>query len=731
MKFCKLSTLRTLASCRQTATYVECAPGYMTAHLIQQHMQGKAFQVQCAKGTLLVGESSQELGVLITKMPLKRGLERESCDFCFRRKIKCDRSSLAATDRPACSQCDLRQIPCTFDCDDIRIRRRRKCSPKEKTLNVNTSIETEPGQHLSHGCIRIDEPTRAGNSTLNFGNYALPPLFYDSTTVSSRFTSDIGIAASAQRSMTTSALPIYSDFDFELSSNSISFLDSVFLQGQDTTEAIANRDDMPSPALQPINEPQESLTGSKNPYCALYVEPETLDAAIDAYFSFASLSLPILSKDGFMADYKARQSSSALVFAVACQGCPFIQATEKWSLQQLFALRFREAFLEARSTTSNQDVVRLDDLEALALMVDFEYENTEGLTSPLQSQLENLLLTHDSLVRMVLHYRIETRITTAAGLSTTLSRTPQRQTILFWYVYGEDAFCSLDRKMPSKIEDEDIELSTRIQGHESQSYFDAILSLAAIARKMSRVLCSPLAKRKGAKHQDVENLYKQLEEWRINICPPALRIPLSSPVSPPQERPLSSSTDMKEFPPIYKVIMTLLELSCFLQLEEIVSEHGIEECGSPMGHIVEMRIKYETLQAVYNIVEVAQWIEELTASQTITNSAATHVMADLAPGVIRNVCAGASNWIYQQAKELFHLARNERLNSTMEKSDCVTGNGKAAGLSGERAKGWMESLTTLRDIAATATSHRDTERMIKQMDQQLESLEALANTHDR
>ncbi|KAI1305697.1 hypothetical protein F5Y03DRAFT_355601 [Xylaria venustula] len=660
----------------------------------------------------------------MTKMPLKRGLERESCDFCFRRKIKCDRSSCIAAGRPACSQCDLRQTLCTFESDDIRIRRRRKNPPEEKVFDASTASETKSRQHINHGLISTDEPTRAGNLILTFGNETTASPSNQNTTVFNWLPLDAGNPASAQSPLTTSSLPTDADFEFELNPNGISFLDSIFLHGQDTTDALTNWDCIQAPSLQLADERPKLTAPNENPYCTSDIQPEVLDAAIKAYFSFASLALPILSKDGFMADYTAHQSSSALVFAVACRGCPFIQAAEKWSLQQHFASRFRDSFLQALSTTQSKNVVRLDELEALALMMDFEFESPEGLTSPLHSQLGNLLLTHDSLVAMMLQYRIETRITAAIGPSTTLSRAAQRQTVLFWYVYGWDAFSSLDRRMASRIQDEDIDLSKQLHAHESQSYFDTLLGLAVIARKMSRVLCGPLAKRKGVKPQDVDSLYKHLENWRMNMCPSALHIRLSDHMSSPQEESLSLNTDTNEPRPLHKSIVALLELNCFMQIEACVSHYGIDEQNSPMGQIVDMRVKYETLQAAYKIVEVARWIDKLTISQKIS----TPAMADLAPGIIRNVCAGASSWISQQAEDTFHLTRNDRLNPPITKQN-VSGNGDNEELSRQRVRSWVESLTILRDITATAISHRDTEHLVSRLDQKLGSLKALIQTN--
>ncbi|KAI1753594.1 hypothetical protein F4782DRAFT_496939 [Xylaria castorea] len=675
-------------------------------------------------------------------MSLKRGLERESCDFCFRRKIKCDRSSRAVTGRPVCSQCDLRQTPCTFGSDDVRLPRRRKNSPKRGLSNVgpgiNTPIGIKPQQQISHGVISSDGWTRARNSAVTTSNDMLPPTIPDSFTIPSRLSLGNGTTTTTPQSrtttmttttMTTFSLPTYRDLEFELSPEGTSVLDSIFLQSHDISGYTINRGNTPTQALQFMNEPQDNTIATKNPYCDLDTPPETLDVAIEAYFSFASVAIPILSKDGFMTDYKGHRSSTPLVCAVACRGCPFIQSTEKWTMQQRFASRFRETFLEARSSTLDQDVVRLDDLEALALMVDFKYEGVESFTTPLQSQLQNLLLTNDSLVLMALQYRIETCPAVETGVPTTLSRAAQRQTLLFWYVYGWDAFCCIDRKMASRIRDEDIDLSVRPHGFESLSYFDAILGLATIARKMARALCGPVARRKGVKHHEIENIYKQLEEWRTNICPSALKIQYSDHISPRRERTLSLGKDVEEFLPLHKAIVALLELSCFMQLEACVSQYGIEDRDSLSGQIIVMRVRYESLQAAYKIVEVAQWIEKLTVGERMLTSTSIYAMADLAPVVIRNICAGMSNWIFLTANETLQSTAEGGPELTVGRSDHEFSDKISIGSSRERGRSWVESLTTLRNIVATSTSHRDTECMLERIDQQLESLKISVNIH--
>ncbi|KAK5631033.1 hypothetical protein RRF57_006748 [Xylaria bambusicola] len=662
-------------------------------------------------------------------MPLKRGLERESCDFCFRRKIKCDRSSRAASGLPICSQCDLRQTPCTFESDDIRIQRQQKISSQKRMLGVSTLTETNHVQQTKHNLTSDKKSTSAANSALVLGDATSPLQFHNTPTINvpSQVPSDSSIVISTQSPMTAFQLLPCPDFEFELSPSGLSFLDSIFPAAHDTPGAAPEWDNVPNLALQSIDDTREILPSTQSPYCSLDIQAETLDTAIDAYFNFSPLSLTFLARDGFMTDYKAHRGSPALVFAVACRGCPFIHAAEKWSLQQHLASRFKKAFLQARGSTSSSHIVRLDDLEALALMVDFEYDKSEAMTAPLQSQLENLLLTHDSLVVMTLQYRIDTCITTEAGLSTTLARASQRQTLLFWYVYGWDAFRSLDIKMTSRIQDEDVYLLRQLHGHENQSYFDAILGLAVIARKMTRLLCSPVAKRKGARHRDIESLYDQLGEWRANVCPPAFNIQNYDNATSLEEVSLSLNIEAQYVSPIYAAIVTLLELNCYMQLDACVSQYGIEELGSSMGHIVDMRVKYETLQAAHKIVNVAQWIKRLTVSEMWPTST---TMPDLAPGIIRNICAGAHNWIYRNVEEMLPMQRLRRPNPELAESDVTASNRSREELSTARLKSWMDSLTILRDIAATASSHRDTGPSIERLDGQMRALKALVSEHD-
>lgn len=116
-------------------------------------------------------------------MPLKRGQKRGSCDFCFRRKIKCDQRNRAAQGFDACSQCDSRQEHCRVnDSDDIHIQRYRRATPR----GANADIETRGRQAIpdSPHCHTQDQPSRSSASMQHSGSMApaaldhTPPLQY-------------------------------------------------------------------------------------------------------------------------------------------------------------------------------------------------------------------------------------------------------------------------------------------------------------------------------------------------------------------------------------------------------------------------------------------------------------------------------------------------------------------------------------------------------------------------
>ncbi|KAI1330169.1 hypothetical protein F5Y16DRAFT_47928 [Xylariaceae sp. FL0255] len=656
-------------------------------------------------------------------MRLKRGLERASCDFCYRRKISCNLSSRTRAGHGTCPQCDLRQKPCVFESDDLRTQRRHR-------VRRGSSTST-PGSSVAQRDVSREIVTGQGTSEIENVQLILnetDTLFSASSSTSiatSQSPSDPALAQYSQEQAGNSTSFDFNSFDFELSSESNSFLNSVFQRDDMIHDPPVHSSVIPTSATQPnydqINDPTNDRADSLDPYGIQELESNLLREAIESYFSFCYLAFPLLLKDAFMADYESRRASPALVFALACHGSSFLQTEERWALRQQFASSFRDAFLQARSATETRDAIRLDDLEALVLMVDFDYSEAGSSNSSVHLQLEALLLTHDSLVHMVLQYKIQASFVSTNGSTWTLCNAPERQKILFWHVYGLDAFRAIDRKVVSRIQDDEVDLMDRMISHENQSYLDAILSLAIIARKIAQALCGTVAKRKGVKRQDVEMIYQQLKEWREDICPPRLRVPVSS----CGEMSLRDTRE-RDCLSVHQAVTTFLELNCYMEIESCVINYGIQDPHSFENQILDLRVKFETLGTSHRILGVAQWMEKIKIDSGATRLSTPLSLMDFAPDLLRNMCVGAATWMCLKAEELRHQ-KPSTLDFWENRSTAASVNSGLTKDSVEQAISLLKSVSTLRNVAAKAKAHSDTQILVERLDLLIEPLkQALA-----
>jgi hypothetical protein len=150
------------------------------------------------------------------KMQLKRGTRRGSCDFCFRRKMKCDRAVRASQGYLSCSHCDIRQIQCHLDeSTDLRIQKRNNL---QDTGNRGTRDELNNSPVVAQG------PTTP-----------LPVPQTDSITTPSSFITSIASSSEQPTSQTSpeepkSTVDIHSwDQLLGISTTSASFLDQIFI----------------------------------------------------------------------------------------------------------------------------------------------------------------------------------------------------------------------------------------------------------------------------------------------------------------------------------------------------------------------------------------------------------------------------------------------------------------------------------------------------------------------
>ncbi len=657
-------------------------------------------------------------------MQLKRGMERESCDFCHGRKIKCDRASRAEAGHETCSQCSLRQLACRLDdSDDVRIRIRKRRQPDAsgsraepesmRHSNISTSTSTPSS------AILID--TSGGDVFARRDPAPLPsPLSLSSC-------QEAASASLIHEPDTTTPDFAFLENPLELGPDAILFLDQVFM-AEPASEATWSLSAAEPPAplpQQPTDAAQQDIaspnTAQAEPWLNCGLDPATLTDALHAYFNLASLCLPILFEDAFWADYHASRCSASLVFAVACRGMPFTTHPDKWQIQQKLACGFRDAFFKSQRAPATHAPTRLDDLEALALMLGFAYPRAE--TSLFTHHLEDLFLTHDSLVLMTLRDAAAASRPTppssdaAAPSPPPPTRASDRRALLFWHVYGLDAFNNLDYRTTSRIADGDVDVPPGLLRPRNAGYLDAILALAVIARGIAERLCTVAARRHGAKSEDVLALYGQLADWQQNRCPRPLRRPprpgegteAGICVDREDEHRRSGSRSRDELVlQLHRAVVWLLEINCYMQIENSVSEHGIQGSDTLRSEMVPHRVEYESMRAVDEVAEMAEWLGKL---RECGEEGQEYSLVDLAPSIVRDICKGLCVWTCFRGKKLLRegeLGGGRGSTTTRVVGDRVAGYRRVAGL--------------LRDAVATAVSHVDTEQIVGYLDGQILSL---------
>ncbi|KAL6910461.1 hypothetical protein GGI43DRAFT_11997 [Trichoderma evansii] len=655
-------------------------------------------------------------------MRLKRGIERASCDFCHRRKIKCDRASRETQGQSSCSPCSLRQIQCIIDdSDDVRLRRRRI------SVRDESAAEQSIPQLLTRNKTSVDAQSLNNSSVL--------PIIYDREvqTVSqerlqqplpSYFPPDTedSIPSSVDQTPDFSFI----DTPFELSPESILFLDQIFMCGgyEDPIEyhepQIAINDDIQLPMggeqapRDTQSEPSaEALADSARQklWIDCNLDEETFNAALHAYFNFAAVHLPVIMEGAFWKDYHAERCSPALVYAVACRGIIFTAAADSWDKQQCLALKFRQKFLESRLKVAGKSAIRLDDLEALAIMSNWVYDEERSL--PLDTQLGSLFLTHESLVLATLQSQMQDCNTGNTDSLGPLARSEERRRLLFWHVYGFDAFHSLDHNLISRIPDGENEgISRKLPQHDTGSYLDAILNLAIIAREMLQVFVTISTKRKGVRPLDVTNIYERLERWQKRDCPVHLRRKRDS-EGKLMPLAVNESTKTNFIQPLHCSLLWLLEINCYLQIDACVSRYGMRD-GAPFeAEMAALRIELESLRAVKDGMEIFQWIKQYSATTGSGSNAKSHSLIDLAP-FARDIFAGQCFWISERGKTVIR-------HPTSRQREAKPGNDQKK----KDIDDYMKAAKDSRSAVATATSHRDTSLVLERLDQQIASFEDL------
>ncbi|KAJ6440232.1 aldehyde reductase [Purpureocillium lavendulum] len=645
-------------------------------------------------------------------MQLKRGVERESCDFCHRRKIKCDRALRMDQGQDGCSQCSLRQLTCCLDdSDDVRIRNKRRQpdgSPAQAAQRDDRLRTRSSARHLLHD-------DNASNAQQHLSTHTRAPSLpspFDAETVSLLDDSPPDL--------------LFLTNPLELSLDAGLFLDHIFMEEpalppcpSPSATVAAQLPLSHPPATQPLNEHTgQNDAGRQDPWISCGLDSVTFNDALHAYFDLAALCMPVLLEDAFWEDYRAGTCSPCLVFAVACRGMPFIEAPGKWDIQQRLAGNFRDAFFEAQRRPAGQTPTRLDDLEALAIMLHFKYSDADR--SSLDEHFENLFLTHDSLVLMMLRSAAGGALAQAPDTPAATTRANDRRKLLFWHVYGLDAFNNMDYQTVSRIADSDADAPPDLLQAQSASYLDTILALAVIARRIMQRLCTVTTRRRGVKAEDVASLYDELAHWRQNRCAGQLQRPRHSPVDslPIDSMRSCRARTVSNLGDLHRAVAWLLEINCSMQIENLVDQYGIQDAATLSSVAVSHRVEYESLRAVDQVADMSSWLAQIRLHG---EEGKTHSLIDLAPSILRDVCKGLCVWTCLRATKLLQQqSQEDTLGAHRAPYD---GSQRATMSINNRVASYRRVATSLRDAVASAVSHSDTGQIVAFLDEQIAALD--------
>lgn len=453
------------------------------------------------------------------------------------------------------------------------------------------------------------------------------------------------------------------------------------------------------------------MTGSFKPWLKCNLDEALFVAALEAFFHYPGLCSPVVQEDAFWEDYNAHRCSPAILFALACRGLAFMRLPKKVELQQCLARKFRQAFLEARNTSASFDSIRLDDLEALALMVDFEYEPDSSEFYP---ELVDRYLRHDFLVQMTLQCFKNDGLNRSGSIA--LKCATERQTLLFWHVFSVDAFRCLDKKTISEIPDCDPRLTEKPQG-----FLDAIISLAVIARSIVSKICSDTAKAKGTDAVEIDKALRQLHLWGDNIAPLVVDGQIG--------KGFSDAT-----------LLAFLKSDCFMQIESCIFEYGIVSNIRGLEEVVKARVQSECLKSVELCVSKAEDINRPLYARSVRRS-----LVDISPSILRNTCAEMCTWICFQAQELLpgDLLQSLHLDlylKTSTEARCGVPDNKRRtwelnewykmrdGLPEMRK--YAQMAKPLRQTVEAASSHSDTAHILERLDVTIEAVDRIVDFID-
>lgn len=675
----------------------------------------------------------------------KPGAKGKSCDFCHEHKRTCDLNPQFET---GCSRCIKQGIECTFElCDPKKRKRPRIMSDGQGRVSNELEHRIPPvGATFQHSVLN-PRSIRDGMSLEGSG------LRSDLDQSSSLSTNEVN---------TASTKPRLQMLRQTLSSNSVKFLHNIFEgpprslpppNSQDGSPSFASPEpqifDSPGSPTAPIlhstllsrglpypdTEPQNAFRVAHSYVLQLLSDQvvhsdKFLDRdifvkcnltikdfveSLRAYFDILGEFHLFIPEDAFWEDFRAGRCSPILLAAIAYRGLAFTNAQEKWKKQQSLLVMCMSKISKIKVDNTGSSLASLDDLEAIALMTEFIRTDAQP---PFSLHKWRLSMAYDSLVKGTLKRQDREKI--MSGPSRFLARVEERCTLLCFYVYSVGSFQSLSRENSSFLPEDGTSLNEDNSCHSKEYYLDAMLSLSVIARDVCRKLCDPAATASGIACRDVLCLYEQLHDWRVSRLPLAPSESQRGMTEGSAENrssrglvpaPASRSVNLR------RMILWALQIHCYLKIEACIAQHGWKDENSLATEATVHRIEYENIQAVLQAVDLAASIRQ---PQSADRGSVKRPLVDLAPSILRNICANLCEWVCGRAKRYWHLQASkstEKTTSSPGNSDQVLETHRRQFLH------YAGIAKLLRDTVAAASSHSDTGGLIKYLDIKLSSLQ--------
>lgn len=156
--------------------------------------------------------------------------------------------------------------------------------------------------------------------------------------------------------------------------------------------------------------------------------------------------------------------------------------------------------------------------------------------------------------------------------------------------------------------------------------------------------------------------------------------------------------------------MRLLEASCYLQIQGFVDEYGICQEANLGGEMACFRVEYESVRAVRDAVDMCNWMARYDNDRR-----GTHTLVDLAPNILRDICAGLGVWVSIRGTKLI---KGESVSSPYVIK--IKGWREPAGAEEAKKRKLWEYLDTaklFRSTVARAVSHKDTDKTLERVDE--------------